>query len=89
MMQIQFPDRMVTYDVFMSDLASRIAEKLLCIREQTEVISQRAAYREYGKPNVQRWLRQGKLHPCKRIGKVEYSTAELRMAQSNQQDYFK
>ena len=89
MMQIQFPDRMVTYDVFMSDLASRIAEKLLCIREQPEVISQRAAYREYGKANVQRWLRQGKLHPCKRIGKVEYSTAELRMAQFNQQDYFK
>ena len=89
MMQIQFPDRMVTYDVFMSDLANRIAEKILSMREQPEVISQRAAYREYGKPNVQRWLRQGKLHPCKRIGKVEYSTAELRMAQSNQQDYFK
>lgn len=89
MMQIQFPDRMVTYDVFMSDLANRIAEKLLCIREHPEVISQRAAYREFGKTNVQRWLRQGKLHPCKRIGKVEYSTAELRMAQSNQQDYFK
>ena len=89
MMQIQFPDRIVTYDVFMSDLANRIAEKLLCIREHPEVISQRAAYREYGKANVQRWLRQGKLHPCKRIGKVEYSTAELRMAQSNQQDYFK
>ena len=88
-MQIQFTDRMVTYDMFMSDLASRIAEKLLCIREQPEVISQRAAYREYGKPNVHRWLRQGKLHPYKRPGKVEYSTAELRMAQSNQQDYFK
>lgn len=89
MMHIQFPDRMVTYDVFMSDLANRIAEKLLCIREHPEVISQRAAYREFGKTNVQRWLRQGKLHPCKRIGKVEYSTAELRMAQQVQQDYFK
>ena len=88
-MHIKFPDRMVSYDVFMSDLATRIAEKIISIREQPDVISQRAAYREYGKPNVQRWLRQGKLHPCKRIGKVEYSTAELRMAQSNQQDYFK
>lgn len=88
-MQIQFPDRMVSYDVFMSDLATRIAEKLISIREQPEVISQRAAYRAYGKPNVQRWLRQGKLHPCKRIGKVEYSTAELRLAQQDQQDYFK
>ena len=88
-MHIKFPDRMVSYDVFMSDLATRIAEKILSMREQPEVISQRAAYREYGKKNVQRWLRQGKLHPCKRIGKVEYSTAELRMAQQVQQDYFK
>lgn len=88
-MQIQFPDRIVSYDVFLSDLSARIAEKLLSIREQPEVISQRAAYREFGKTNVQRWLRQGKLHPRKRIGKVEYSTAELRMAQQVQQDYFK
>lgn len=88
-MHIKFPDRMVSYDVFMSDLATRIAEKILSMREQPEVISQRAAYREYGKTNVQRWLRQGKLHPCKRIGKVEYYTAELRMAQQVQQDYFK
>ena len=80
---------MVSYDVFISDLATRIAEKILSMREQPDVISQRAAYREYGKKNVQRWLRQGKLHPCKRTGKVEYSTAELRMAQQVQQDYFK
>lgn len=89
MMQIQFPDRMVTYDTFMSDLASRIAEKLLALKEQPEVISQRSAYREYGRGNVERWLKQGKLHPCKRPGKVEYTTAELRMAQQIQQDYFK
>ena len=88
-MHIKFPDRMVSYDVFVSDLATHIAEKILSMREQPDVISQRAAYREYGKKNVQRWLRQGKLHPCKRIGKVEYSTAELRMAQQVQQDYFK
>lgn len=88
-MHIKFPDRMVSYDVFISDLSTRIAEKILSMREHPEVISQRAAYREFGKTNVQRWLRQGKLHPCRRIGKVEYSTAELRMAQQVQQDYFK
>lgn len=87
-MQIQFPDRMVSYDTFMTDLASRIAEKLLLIKEQPEMVSQREAYREYGRANVQRWLRQGKLHPCKRPGKVEYQTCELRTAQQVQQDYF-
>lgn len=39
--------------------------------------------------DVQRWVRQNKVHPCKRVGMMEYTTAELRKAQSNQQDYFK
>lgn len=89
MMQIQFPDRMVTYDTFMSDLASRIAEKLTAIKGQPEVVSQRKAFSLFGRANVERWLRQGKLHPSRRVGKVEYLTSELRTAQSNTQDYFK
>lgn len=88
MLHIQFPDRMVSYDTFMSDLASRIAEQLTAIKQQPEVISQREAYRQYGRGNVERWLRQGKLHPCKRPGKVEYHTSELRQMQQVQQDYF-
>ena len=89
MMQIQFPDRMVSYESFMSDLAGRIAERLQEIRQQPETMSQRTAYREFGRANVERWLRQGKLHPCKRVGKMEYKTSELRLAQSVKQDYFK
>lgn len=88
MLQIEFPDKMVSYDTFMNDLATRVAEKLSAIRDQPEVLSQRAAYKIFGRANVERWLRKGKLHPSKRVGKVEYSTAELREQQRVEQDYF-
>ena len=52
------------------------------------MVSQRQAYRMFGRANVERWLRQGKLHPHRRPGKVEYYTAELRAQQEKQQDYF-
>ena len=39
--------------------------------------------------NVDRWRKQGKINPCKRPGKVEYRTVELRVLQQKQQDYFK
>lgn len=88
MIQIDTSDKMVSYDTFMDDLAARVAERLNAIRQQPEVISQRAAYRQFGRANVDRWHRAGKLHPCYRIGKVEYSTAELREQQRQTQDYF-
>ena len=86
---ISFPDRCVTYDTFMDDLASRLAERLASIHQQPERISQRQAYALYGRSNVERWLRLGLLHPSKRVGKVEYLTSELRTQQQRQQDYFK
>ena len=42
----------------------------------------------FGRRNVERWKRQGKIVPCKRPGKVEYRTAELRFLQRTVQDYF-
>ena len=42
-----------------------------------------------GGGNVDRWRKQGKITPCKRPGKVEYRTIELRTLQRLQQDYFK
>lgn len=33
--------------------------------------------------------KQGKINPCKRPGKVEYRTVELRALQQKKQDYFK
>ena len=58
-------------------------------RNDPEMVSQRQAYAMFGRGNVDRWRKQGKINPCKRPGKVEYRTVELRVLQQKQQDYFK
>lgn len=85
-MMMQFADKMVSYDTFLNDVASRIVEMIN--RNDPETLSQREAYRQFGRGNVDRWRRKGLLNICKRPGKVEYNTAELRRLQSRQQDYF-
>lgn len=86
-MQLQFSDRMVSYTTFVNDVAARLASMIAESRADPEVISQREAYRIFGRGNVDRWRRQGKISPCKRPGKVEYITKELRLLQRTQQDY--
>lgn len=87
MMQLQFSDRMVSYTTFVNDVAARLASMIAESRADPEVISQREAYRIFGRGNVDRWRRQGRISPCKRPGKVEYVTSELRLLQRTQQDY--
>ena len=41
----------------------------------------------FGRGNVERWRKQGKVTAYKRPGKVEYQTADLRLLQRIQQDY--
>ena len=86
MLQLQFSDRMVSYETFINDIASKVVE--MVNRNDPEMISQRHAYRIFGRGNVDRWKRKGLLTPCKRPGKVEYSTAQLRHLQARTQDYF-
>lgn len=87
MMQLQFSDKMVPYTTFVNDVAARLAGMIAESRADPEVISQREAYRIFGRGNVDRWRRQGRISPCKRPGKVEYLTRELRLLQRTQQDY--
>lgn len=85
MITLQFPDRKVTYATFVDDVATKVVE--LMNAKMPERISQRQAYKLYGRGNVERWLRKGKLHTYKRPGKVEYITSELIREQSREQDY--
>ena len=57
-------------------------------KDDPEFISQRKAYELFGRRNVERWKRQGKVVSYKRPGKVEYRTADLRLLQRTTQDYF-
>ena len=88
MLTLEFPDKCVTYDTFVRDVAVSVVRLLSEVRNDPEVISQRQAYAMFGRGNVDRWRKQGKIEPCKRPGKVEYRTAELRALQLIKQDYF-
>lgn len=85
---IQFSDKMVTYETFMNDLSSRIVAKIKSTRDDPEYVSQSQAYRMFGRANVERWRKKGKIKPRKRPGKLEYSVVELRRLQDVSQDYF-
>lgn len=83
---MQFTDKTVPYDVFLNDVADRVCERLQPYGP--EYISQNEAYRRYGRANVARWRRQGKIEPRVRPGKVEYKVADLLRLKDTQQDYF-
>ena len=79
---------MIPYDRFLNDIAARVVKYLKDDYDDPEYVSQRKAYAMFGRRNVDRWKKQGKISPCKRPGKVEYKTAELRLLQRTVQDYF-
>lgn len=87
-MFLDFSDKSVTYDTFVHDVATEVVKQLNESRQDPETVSQRKAYAMFGRGNVDRWRRQGKIIPCKRPGKIEYKTAELRRLQQTVQDYF-
>ena len=76
---LQFLDHLIPYETFLNDLSSRIVRQLKADKDDPEFISQRKAYELFGRRNVERW---------KRPGKVEYRTADLRLLQRTTQDYF-
>lgn len=85
---LNFSDHLVPYDKFLKDLAATIVKMLKADAQDPEFISQRRAYEMFGRGNVERWRKQGKVQPYKRPGKLEYRTADLRLLQRTVQDYF-
>ena len=74
---LQFLDHLIPYETFLNDLSSRIVRQLKADKDDPEFISQRKAYELFGRRNVERWKRQGKVVSYKRPGKVEYRTADI------------
>lgn len=85
---LQFADKSVPYGVFVKDVAAEVVHLLKKDGADPDYVSQRKAFEMFGRRNVERWRRQGKVSPCKRPGKMEYRTADLRLLQRTQQDYF-
>ncbi len=86
---LNFSDHLIPYDKFLTDVATRVVKMLKSDSNDPEFISQRKAYEMFGRSNVERWRKQGKVQPYQRPGKLEYRTADLRLLQRTVQDYFK
>lgn len=85
---MQFLDHLIPYDTFLNDVAARVVRMLHSDNKDPEFVSQRQAYDMFGRSNVLRWRREGKVSPAKRPGRLEYRTADLRLLQRTKQDYF-
>lgn len=88
MVLLQFQGSTIPYDTFLNDVAERVVRSLKESKEDPEFVSQRQAFKIFGRRNVERWRKQGKIEPCKRPGRLEYRMAELRFLQRTVQDYF-
>lgn len=88
MRTIQFTDHLIPYETLLNDIAARVVRFLKDDNDDPEFISQRMAYKMFGRRNIERWRKQGRVEPCKRPGRLEYKTAELRQLQRLKQDYF-
>ncbi len=83
MQLIQFPDRCVSYQTFIKDLASQVALLLKSDNNDPERMSQNAAYRLFGRANVERWRKDGRLTVAKRPGKWNTSQPSSAIASGN------
>lgn len=85
-MTIQFEDRAVPYEVFVADVAAAVAA--LINADGAEFICQNEAFRRFGRRNVERWRKTGKIEPYVRPNKVEYRLTDLLRLKNIKQDYF-
>lgn len=86
-LHINFTDKTVSYRTFLRDLSANIVKMLHEDKDDPELVSTRQAYKMFGRKNVERWRRVGKIQPYVRPGKAEYETAQLRLLQRTEQDY--
>lgn len=82
-----FSDKSVPYDVFIRDVASTMLKMMCKVKDDPEFVCQNKAFKMFGRANVERWRRTGKVTAFIRPGKTEYRTAELRAQQVMVQDY--
>lgn len=80
-MTFQFGDKSVPYRVFIKDMAAQLAYNLKEDKGDPEYITQNQAFRMFGRKQVERWRNTGKVSPIRRMHRLEYRTADLRLLQ--------
>lgn len=85
---LQFTDQTVTLEQFVDMLATKVALRIHQIEKGQLEISQAQAYKLFGRADVERWIRNGKIEPSRiSPGKKRYRLGELQKLASIQQNY--
>ena len=86
--EIQFCDKTVTYSQFVNDLASAVAMRMHQIEKGQLEISQAEAFRLFSRADVERWVKNGKIQPCRiSPGKKRFKLDQLQKWANVQQTY--
>lgn len=86
--EIKFANISVTFEEFVDVLASKVALRMYQIEKGQLEISQAKAFKMFGRADVERWVKCGKLTPCRiSPGKKRYKLADLQKLASIQQNY--
>lgn len=85
---LEFTDKSITFDQFVDFLATKVALRIHQIEKGELEVSQSQAYKLFGRADVERWIRNGKLHPVRiSPGKKRFSLVDLQKLASIQQNY--
>lgn len=90
--QIQFADKMLSFDTFLSAIRNVVKEEVCKAVGKRPFLTQAKAYDIYGRQNVERWKREGKVKDFARgsngkITRHEYKVSELEACACQVQDY--
>jgi hypothetical protein len=85
---LEFINKSVTFEQFVDVLATKVALRIHQIEKGQLEISQDQAYKLFGRADVERWVKSGKIEPVRiSPGKKRFKLVDLQMLENVQQNY--
>ena len=85
---LEFINKSVTFEQFVDVLATNVALRIHQIEKGQLEISQAQAYKLFGRADVERWVKSGKIEPVRiSPGKKRFKLVDLQMLANVQQNY--
>lgn len=85
---LEFINKSVTFEQFVDVLATKVALRIHQIEKGQLEISQAQAYKLFGRADVERWVKSGKIEPVRiSPGKKRFKLFDLQMLANVQQNY--
>ena len=85
---LEFINKSVTFEQFVDVLATKVALRIHQIEKGQLGISQAQAYKLFGRADVERWVKSGKIEPVRiSPGKKRFKLVDLQMLANVQQNY--